>query len=284
MASVHERLVEARQVLTQSGIDADEAALDTEVLARHVLGWDRARLIASWREPAPAGFTEDFARLVARRACREPVSYIIGRREFWGFEFAVTPDVLIPRPETELVVEAALRFSRDVRLPACVIDVGTGSGCIAIALARELPLSHVVATDVSPAALAVARRNAARLGVGHRLTLINGDLLEGTPEPADLIVSNPPYVPAGDAPTLQPEVGRHEPPVALFGGDGDGLDVVRRLLAAASTRVSPGGRLIIEFGFGQAPALRLAAQGAGWEMAEMIPDLQGIPRVAVLRR
>jgi release factor glutamine methyltransferase len=284
MASVHERLVEARQVLSRAGIDRDEAALDTEVLARHVLGWDRARLIASWREPAPAGFIEDFARLVARRAAREPVSYITARREFWGLEFEVTPDVLIPRPETELVVEAALRFSREVRLPACVIDVGTGSGCIAIALARELPLSRVVATDVSPAALAVARRNAARLGVEHRLTLIDGDLLEGTPEAADLIVSNPPYVPAADAPTLQPEVGRYEPPVALFGGDGDGLDVVRHLLAGASTRVAPGGCLIIEFGFGQAPALRLAAQGAGWEMAEMIPDLQGIPRVAVLRR
>ena len=284
MASVHERLVEARQVLSRAGIDGDEAALDTEVLARHVLGWDRARLIACWRDPAPAEFTEDFLRLVARRASREPVSYITGRREFWGLEFEVTPDVLIPRPETELVVEAALRFSREVRVPASVIDVGTGSGCIAIALARELPLSHVVATDISPAALAVARRNAARLGVEHRLTLINGDLLDGTPGAADLIVSNPPYVPAGDAPGLQPEVGRYEPPVALFGGDGDGLDVVRRLLAGASTRISPDGRIIVEFGFGQAPALRLAAEKAGWDMVDMIPDLQGIPRVAVLRR
>jgi release factor glutamine methyltransferase len=284
MASVHERLVEARQVLTRAGIDGDEAALDTEVLARHVLGWDRARLIACWRDPAPAGFTEEFARLVARRTSREPVSYITGHREFWGLEFDVTPDVLIPRPETELVVEEALRFSREVRLPGSVIDVGTGSGCIAIALAAELPLSHVVATDISPAALAVARRNAARLGVEHRLTLINGDLLDGTPAAADLIVSNPPYVPAGDAPTLQPEVGRHEPPVALFGGDGDGLDLVRRLLGCASPHLAPGGRLIVEFGFGQARPFGIAAQQAGWEIVAMIPDLQGIPRVAVLRR
>ena len=140
MASVHERLVEARQVLTGAGVDVDAAALDAEVLARHVLGWDRAGLIARWREPAPAAFTEALARLVARRAAREPVAYITGRREFWGLEFEVTPDVLIPRPETELVIEEALRFSHEVRLPASVIDVGTGSGCIAISLACELPL------------------------------------------------------------------------------------------------------------------------------------------------
>ena len=284
MASVHERLVEARHVLTGAGIDVDEAALDAEVLARHVLGWDRAGLIARWREPAPAAFTEALARLVARRAAREPVAYITGRREFWGLEFEVTSDVLIPRPETELVIEEALRFSQEVRLPASVIDVGTGSGCIAISLACELPLSHVTATDISPAALAVARRNAARLGVDRRLTLINGDLLDGTPAAVDLIVSNPPYVPAQDAPTLQPEVGRHEPAVALFGGNGDGLDVVRRLFASASTHLAQGGRLIIEFGFGQAPAVGVAARSAGWEIVRMIPDLQNIPRVAVLRR
>jgi release factor glutamine methyltransferase len=284
MASVHERLVEARHVLTRAGIDIDEASLDAEVLARHVLGWDRAALVARWRESAADQFSTALDILVARRAAREPIAYITGRREFWGMDFEVTPDVLIPRPETELVVEEALLFAQEVRVPESVIDVGTGSGCIAIALAREFPLARVAATDTSPAALAVARSNADRHGVGDRVILLEGDLLAKTPAAADLIVSNPPYVPPADAPSLQPEVGLYEPANALFGGDGDGLGVIRRLLAAAPAHLAPGARMIVEFGFGQDSAVREAARASGWQVVRVSPDLQGIPRVVVLRR
>jgi release factor glutamine methyltransferase len=284
MDSVHERLVEARHVLTRAGIDPNEASLDAEVLARHALGWDRAALIARWRDAAPAGFSEALATLVARRAAREPIAYITGCREFWGLDFEVTPDVLIPRPETELLVEEALLFAQEVRAPSAIIDVGTGSGCIAVALAREFPFAQVTATDISAGALTVARNNANRHGVGERLMLVQGDLLEHAPPAADLIVSNPPYVPAGDAPSLQPEVGLHEPANALFGGDADGLGVIRRLLASAATHLARDGRLIFEFGFGQDTAVRAAARDAGWQIVRVSPDLQGIPRAAVLRR
>jgi release factor glutamine methyltransferase len=284
MATVHEWLVQARQALTSAGIDPDEAALDAEVLARHVLGWDRAALVARWRDAAPETFETRFQLLIARRALREPVAYITGHREFWGLDFEVTPDVLIPRPETELIVEEALRFAHEAGPPREIIDVGTGSGCIAIALAHDLPSAFVTGTDISPAALTIARRNAERLGVADRVTLINADLLDEVTPTADLIVSNPPYIPNGDAPALQPEVGRYEPATALFGGQGDGLDVVRRLLVSASSRLAADGRLMIEFGFGQEAALGDAARHAGWQVVRMCHDLQGIPRVAVFRR
>jgi release factor glutamine methyltransferase len=283
MASVHDRLVEARQALTGAGISADEAAIDAEVLARHVLGWDRAALIADWRNPAPPHFSEALATLIGRRVSREPVAYITGHREFWGLDFEVTHDVLIPRPETELVVEEALLYAREVRTPATIVDVGTGSGCIAFALAREFPSARVTATDISPAALDVARRNAQRLGVADRVTLAHADLLDRTIGIADLIVSNPPYVADADAPSLEPEVRQYEPPEALFGG-ADGLEIVRRLLSKGGVHLARDGRLIMEFGFGQETAVLDAARHAGWQILRVCRDLQGIPRVAVLRR
>ena len=283
MASVHERLVEAREIFMRAGIDADEAALDAEVLARHVLGWDRATLVARWREAAPESFDERFQPLITRRASREPVAYITGHREFWDLDFEVTPDVLIPRPETELIIEEALKHAREVCLPREIVDVGTGSGCIAIALAHELPSARVTATDISIAALDVARRNAERHGVARRIQFLNADLLDDV-TPADLIVSNPPYIPAADAPGLQPEVAQHEPAVALFGGPDDGLELVRRLLASAAAHLAYEGRLMIEFGFGQEAPLREAARHAGWDVMRICNDLQGIPRVAILRR
>jgi release factor glutamine methyltransferase len=283
MASVHDRLVEARQIFVRAGIDADEAALDAEVLARHVLRWDRATLVARWPEAAPESFDERFQTLITRRASREPVAYIIGHREFWDLEFEVTPDVLIPRPETELIIEETLRYARERCAPREIVDVGTGSGCIAIALARELPSAHITATDISIGALDVARRNAERHGVAQRIRLVNADLVDDV-APADLIVSNPPYIPAGDAASLQPEVAQHEPAAALFGGPGDGLELVRRLLASAAAHLADEGRLMIEFGFGQEAPLREAARDAGWQVVRICNDLQAIPRVAVLRR
>ena len=224
-----ERVSEAARRLAEAGIDARDAAFDAEVLARHALGWDRATYLARWREPVPSGFEEPFESLVARRRRREPVARITGRREFWGLDFEVAPAVLVPRPESELLVETALARLGDRAAQWEIADVGTGSGCLAIALARELPRARVTATDICPEALAVARRNAARHGAADRVSFHQTDLLEGRPGPFDLIVSNPPYVPDAVVGTLAPEVSRHEPAAALRGGP-DGLDTVRRLV------------------------------------------------------
>jgi len=280
---LHERLAEARTTLTQAGIGADEAALDAEVLARHVLDCDRATLLTRARDPLPSAFDRLFHALVSRRARREPLAYIVGHREFWGLEFDVTPAVLIPRPETELIVEEALAALPRRDAVRRIIDVGTGSGCLAVTLAVEFPAARITATDMSHDALAVAYRNAERHNVIGRITFVQADVLSEVTGAADLIVSNPPYVPAEDAATLQPEVADYEPAGALFAG-ADGLDVIRRLLASAPPLLAAGSWLIMEFGFGQEAGVRDAAQRANWTVLRIRCDLQGIPRVAVLRR
>ena len=283
MSSLHERLAGARQTLIQAGIPADQAALDAEILARHVLECDRATLLTRARDPIPSAFHRLYQTLIARRAAREPIAYIVGHREFWGLEFDVTPAVLIPRPETELIVEEAISVIPIREAARRIIDVGTGSGCLAVALAVEFPPATVVAIDLSEEALAVAARNAERHNLIGRIDFVRTDLLQGVTGPADLIVSNPPYVPDRDAPIGQPEVARYEPPSALYGGK-DGLDLIRRLLADARPILAAGGWFIMEFGFGQEPGVEEAAHELGWTIERMRGDLQGIPRVAVLRR
>lgn len=282
MTTPYERIAQARSRLVHAGIPDQDAALDAEVLARHALGWDRATLLSRGREAAPADFAERFDALVSRRVLREPVAYIVGHREFWGLEFEVTPDVLIPRPETEIIVEEAIAFARANDCHR-VVDAGTGSGCIAIAVAYELPAVRVIATDLSAAALAVAARNARRHGVANRVSFVRTDLLDGLEARADLILANPPYVVDRDAAALQPEVATYEPLSALFGG-ADGLVVIRRLLQQAPKALALGGRLVIEFGMGQEPDLQQAAATAGWTTVRVRSDLQGIPRTIVLSR
>ena len=252
-------------------------ALDAEVLARHVLGWDRARWLADAREPAPADFAPRFDALVERRAAGEPVAYITGAREFWGLDFEVSPAVLVPRPETEVLVEEALKLI-DARPGAIarVADVGTGSGCIAVALAHSRPGVTVVATDVSEEALAVARRNASRHGVAGRVEFLRAPELEGV-GPVDLVVSNPPYIGTDAAEGVTADVRRHEPHGALFSG-ADGLDVIRALLAAVRERTPPPA-LLFEFGGSDAP-IRAAVAASGLTLAAVTPDLAGLPRVA----
>jgi len=249
--------------LIRAGIPVDEARLDAELLLREALGrWDRARLLAHDDHPLSAGELERLETLTARRAAREPMAYILGRTEFWGLEFEVTPDALIPRPETELLVETVRRLLPAARRQPApgeylqqVVDVGTGSGCIAIALARELPGARFSATDTSGAALALARRNARRHGVAHRIAFLEAAFC-GHAYDCDLIVSNPPYVPARDRDSLQPEVRDHEPAAALFAGE-DGLAVIRQLVHRAWSDLGQGdGWLVFEFGFGQADAVR----------------------------
>jgi release factor glutamine methyltransferase len=273
----------ARERLAAAGIASDEAGLDAVLLARHVLGWDAATWIARETDPAPPGFVERYRELVARRTRREPMGYLLGRVEFWGLELEVSPAVLIPRPESEIIVEAALGAARGLAAPL-IVDVGTGSGCLAVALASALPAARILAIDVSAPALAVARRNAARHGVARRIAFVRGDLLGPLRGEADLIVSNPPYVPRTERHNLQPEVRAYEPPEALFAGD-DGLAVIRRLVAGAETHLRPGGWLIFELGIGQQPAVRaLLEQSGRWHSIDIRPDLQGIPRTAMARR
>ena len=273
----------ARRRLRDAGIPADEADLDGRLLAEHVLGWSTERYVAESHAAAPRGFDERYDRLIARRAAREPYAYIVGTQEFWRLRFAVTPAVLIPRPETELLVELALERCA-AGAPLRIADVCTGSGCVAIAIAHERKDVTVVASDISEAALEVARRNAGRHGVGARVFFTRADLLDGIAGMFDIVVANPPYVAERDRPTLQPEVVDHEPGAALFAGD-DGLDAIRRLVPQSTERLRPGGTLLFEFGFGQDAAVeRLISSTHGLKMIELRRDIAGIPRVAIAVR
>jgi release factor glutamine methyltransferase len=254
---------------------ADTPRLDAELLLGHALGVDRAALLIAPEREVTGPAVRTFQDLVRRRSVgREPVAYLVGRRGFRRLEIEVDARVLVPRPETELLVEVALGLPRGAR----VADVGTGSGAVALALKDERPDLEVVATDVSADALAVARVNAGRLGLD--VAFVEGDLLEGAGE-VDAIVANPPYVAEADRATLPPEVARHEPAVALFAGE-DGLDVVRRL--AAATGASPARFVAVEVGAGQAPAAEALLRGAGFPDTERHRDLAGIERVVVGRR
>ncbi|HYM23695.1 MAG TPA: peptide chain release factor N(5)-glutamine methyltransferase, partial [Vicinamibacterales bacterium] len=282
-STIHDHVAAARRRLREAGISDDEAELDARLLAAHALGWTTAQYIESAQQLPPPAFTARFDGLIARRAAREPFAYIVGQQEFWGLAFEVTPAVLIPRPETELLVELVLaRCDRDE--PARIADVCTGSGCVAIAVARERPRAGIDATDISEAALDVAKRNAARHDVASRVAWKNVDLLDGLSGPFDVIVANPPYVAGRDRPTLQPEVVDHEPGVALFAGD-DGMDVIRRLLPQAAALLRTGGTLLFEFGFGQDAAVAdLISSTRSLKMIDLRRDLAGIPRAAVAIR
>ncbi len=280
MGRITDHVAAARRRLCAAGIPDDEAGLDARLLAERALGWNTAVFLASSREPAPPQFPGAYELLVSRRERREPLAYILGEREFWNRTFTVSPAVLVPRPETELVIEAALELPP----PARAADIGTGSGCLAITIACERPAARLVATDVSDAALAVARANAERHGVSSAIAFARTDLLDPDAGPLDLIVANPPYVPDAARATLAPEVGAFEPATALFAG-ADGLAVIRRLVAAAPAHLSRGGVLILEFGAGQAHAVSQLISGTpGLTMAGMRRDLQGIDRIALAHR
>jgi release factor glutamine methyltransferase len=283
MLTIEDFVHGARDRFVSAGISATLAACDAEVLARQVLGWDLARFLADRNQTASSIFVLRYEPLVARRERREPVSYILGTREFWGLELEVGPDVLIPRPETELIVEEALALVGKESSPL-IVDVGTGSGCLAVALAREIPRARVMATDLSAYALNVARRNAARHDVLERITFVETSILDGIDGPVDVIVSNPPYVPSGAEPALTPEVRDYEPRVAVFAGE-DGLDGLRSVVAAAAAKLVPGGWLIMEFGYGQeALVASLVEATPGIEVVKFRHDLQDIPRTLVCRK
>jgi release factor glutamine methyltransferase len=277
-------LREAVSRLEDAGWDGRDASLEIEVLARFVLMWDRARLVEEHLAQPPAGFQTALDSLVQRRLAREPIAYITGTREFWGRDFRVTPAVLIPRPETELIIERALELFRPVSRSCWLADAGTGSGCLAVTLCCELPHAQVIATDTSAAALRVAAANAATHGVDARVRLVRTSWLDGLIGPFDGIVSNPPYVPLADRSSIQRDVVEFEPAAALFAGE-DGLDAIRVLLAQSAARLAPGGWLVMELGFGQADAVRRQVERTtGMMVVEIARDLQGYERTLIARK
>jgi len=282
--SIHVQVAAARQRLRAAGISQTESDLDARLLAQHVLGWTTERFLTEGHAQAPDGFVPQYETLVERRVTREPLAYIVGAREFWGLELEVTPDVLIPRPATELIVEAMLELFLERDAPLRVADICTGCGCVAVAIAHERPAARIVAADISSAALDVARRNAARHRVIDRVSFRQGDLLHGIEGTFDAIVANPPYVVDGARPALQPEVRDYEPAVALFGGR-EGLDLVTRLVAEAPKHLRSGGFLVFEFGLGQEVEVEeLIAAAPQLELVDLRRDLQGIARTVVAKR
>jgi release factor glutamine methyltransferase len=297
--------------------EADVASytLAAELLLLHVLERNRSWIYAHPEELIAQADEQQFFELIARRIAGEPTQHLTGKQEFWGLEFEVTPDVLIPRPETEHMIEVALdrlavrevragRQNKNDGAGLHIADIGTGSGCIAIALAKELPAAQFVATDISPSALIVAGRNAVRHGVDGRIQFVEANLLDRTSVPDvsgellsarvvgsepiireeecsrkfDLIVSNPPYVGRHEAETLAREVREHEPEIALYGGE-EGYELYGDLIAQAAQHLKPGGILVLELGYNSLPAVQPLFESRNWMNVGVTNDLTGIPRV-----
>lgn len=282
MKTISETLNLAIQELRAAGVPND--LLDSQTLLAAALGKDRTYLIINFSEQLTSEALEKYQALINRRTTGEPLQYITGRQEFFGLEFMVTPDVLIPRPETELLVEEMLRLAQGINQPL-IIDVGTGSGCIAISLARELEGAKVIAIDISVGALRVARSNAQKHELQNQVAFIEGDLFSGIEAgtKADLIVSNPPYIAAEELPGLQREVRDWEPKTALT-DFGDGLEFYRRLLREAPAYLKPGGHFICEMGYTQSAKIQALVDRNIWTAPTILQDLQGIERIMVVTR
>lgn len=280
--SIAEALRESSRILEASGVP--ESRREASSLLSFVLRKDRTFLISHADDPVDDDSLDQLRGFVERRAAGEPLQYITGVQDFYGRAFRVTPDVLIPRPETELLVEAALELVG--RGEAFICDVGTGSGCIALSLLCELPNARAVAVDKSTAALEVAKLNAVTLSVADRAEFVVSDCFDAlnqTEYQFDLIVSNPPYVSEAALSGLQREVRDHEPLVALSPGP-DGLSVIRRLIAEAPAYLKPNGHMLMEIGFDQGEKVQSLIDDTVWSLLEVRPDLQGIPRIVVLQR
>jgi release factor glutamine methyltransferase len=281
-------LVAEGEYVLAEGPHSERARLDAETLLLHVLSKyapdrNRAWLITHGNSRTIPGVGSNFRALVQRRLAGEPIQYITGEQEFYGLPFRVTEDVLIPRPETEHLVERALELAAGFERPR-IVDVGTGSGAITIAMACRLPEARITAVDISAAALEVARENAERNCVAGRIDFRKSDLLAAVEdEQFEMVASNPPYVASSDRDSLSVEVRDHEPALALFAGE-DGLNVYRRLIPAAFAVLTAGGFLLMEIGYGQSEAVAALLEQAGFERIEFVLDLQGIARVACGQR
>ena len=286
-------LDEAANVLSE-GPHPARARRDAETLLLDVLRQNSPQANLAWLlahdgDSLAPDRAAAFCDAIERRLAGEPIQYITGEAEFYGLSFHVDRDVLIPRPETELLVEKAIELAGKLRQSSAtssprIVDIGAGSGAIAVALAHELPFAQIAASEISAAALVVARANAARHAVADRIRFLEGDLLAPVAgEQFDLIVSNPPYVPEGDRATLDVEVRNYEPAQALFAG-GDGLAIYRRLLPESFQALAPGGVLLLEIGYGQQQAVQSLLEKEGFAEIEFFADFQAIPRVAVAQR
>lgn len=265
-------------MLRRAGIDT--ARIDAEVMLAEACGQTRSWLITRSAPPSDEQMAH-FREMLSRRARREPVAHIVGHREFYSLDFEVNRHVLIPRPETETLVDEALKFLAN-RPSGSVLDIGAGSGTVAIAIAAHAPLASVTATDISPEALELARRNANRLGCDGRIDFIAADLFPLSAQRFDLIVSNPPYIPEGAIDALDPEVWFYEPRHALDGGE-DGLAFYRRIAADSRARLAEGGAVMVETGAGQAREVENIFRGAGFGKIDTASDLAGIERVVCAR-
>lgn len=280
-ASIEQAVRLVAQAFELAGID--DALIDARALVGHALELTRAQLISQSDRPLEARDVNAIAALAARRIKREPVSRIIGHREFWNLDLHVSPDVLVPRPETETVVEAALdmvvRGGRRLE-KLHLLDIGTGTGALLLALLQELPNATGVGTDLSEAAIAIAHGNAARNALAARASFIVCHFADGVEGPFDLVVSNPPYIPHAQIASLMPEVRDYDPPMALDGG-ADGLDAYRAIARDARRLLAPGGQLIVELGIGQESAVTAVFEAAGLTVPPVRPDLAGLPRALV---
>ena len=268
---------EAAQMLAAAGIESPRA--EARLLLAHAMGVSRDEIIGG-ATPTPEQ-TAVFVALIARRAAREPSAYITGHREFWSMDFLVGPGVLVPRPDSETLIEQALKFFPDPNAPLRIADLGAGSGILLLAALKEFPKASGVGFESSPEAFVWAKQNADRLIPG-RAAIHQADWNEAEGE-FDLIFSNPPYIPSGDIETLAPEVSDHEPRAALDGGS-DGLEAYRGLAKLLPRLLKPGGRAILEIGFGQAPDMERVFQGSGLKLSTIAEDLAGIPRALVLEK
>jgi release factor glutamine methyltransferase len=283
-SSIATAILNASQVLQEAGVP--EARREAGSLLSYVISRDRTFLISHAEDSLDTVVLDAFAKVIQRRAQGEPQQYITGHQEFFGLEFKVTRDVLIPRPETELLVESALSLLSDRNQATLICDVGTGSGCIAVALLHARPSARAVAIDISEAAIQIARANALRHAVSDRISLLVANCFASlkSSEPGfDLIVSNPPYVSAAAMSGLQREVRDHEPHFALTPG-GDGLSIIRRLLKDGADQLRTGGHLLFEIGFDQGADVRQMVSAKVWRLVEIQPDLQGIPRIVALQK
>lgn len=281
--TIGETILEAARTLRHSGIS--EPRREASSLLEHVIERDRTFTIAHADELISAEQLETFRKVVTRRASGEPLQYITGRQAFFGLDFEVTPAVLIPRPETELLVELATSIL-PINEESLLCDVGTGSGCIAVALLHERTRAHAIGIDISPTALQVAGRNAKRHGVIERICFIAANIfsaLKSGQTRFDLIVSNPPYIACSELQGLQVEVRDYEPHEALTPG-GDGLTIIRRLLCESENFLKPGGHLLIEIGFNQGAEVERMVDSRIWKLLSIREDLQGIPRIVTLQK
>jgi release factor glutamine methyltransferase len=276
-----------REALTEAATTIDRR--EAETLLAHLLFRDRPWLIAHSDTELSSTLHQTYRTYIARRAAKEPIQYLTGMQEFYGLNLRVTQDTLIPRPETELLVEAVLHWvaARPALRQPHILDIGTGTGAIALALASKLPTASLTATDLYPAALSIAEHNAARFGLTHRIAFVQSNLLDSpivqSFTPFDVIVSNPPYVSLFEAATMPDEVLHHEPHTALFAGT-DGLDIYRKLIPAAHAALKPEGLLALEFGYGQRDALRALFDKPGngpWQDLTFLNDYAKIPRIAL---